>query len=90
MPKSIVQSNSGDRAVQIGQVHGDVTIIQVSHPPDGSFSLRETSLALGAFSLLFIGITVATPDLFVQVVSYLIGSMLGGLSVFKLCRSTLE
>lgn len=82
MPKSIEQNNTGAGAIQIGHVSGNV-IIQVNRSPtvqSARAGRRETGIALGGFSALFIGISLATPHPYVQAAAYITGSGLAIIS----------
>jgi hypothetical protein len=74
MPKSIVQSNTGAGAIQIGQVGGNV-IIHMSAPASDegrNNDRREAGLVLGSFAAMFLGISLATPHWTLQATSYFI------------------
>ena len=78
MPQSIEQNSTGAGAIQIGHVEGNV-IIQV-HRPQPLASVRndqrDMGLVLGGSAAGLLGISFATPDAVLQLISFFLACVL--------------
>lgn len=78
MPQSIEQNSTGAGAIQIGHVEGNV-IIQLSRVQavdSAGRDRRDFGFATAAGASTCLGVSLATPDMLVQLATFLIASVL--------------
>lgn len=78
MPQSIEQNSTGSGAIQIGHVEGNV-IIQLNRlqtVDTASRDRRDFGFATAAGASACLGVSLATPDMLVQVATFFIATVL--------------